>query len=125
MADRSKKPRKRVAKDIAVLAGPTEDGQGARLLRFRDGAVSAGEVRPAREGQPVGDGELVRLKPLHSEYPVCEVEVLHAPRTVSAAERTATGPARVATPRYRRNWNTVFGRGDAPKQKSGSDWSVN
>lgn len=127
---------KPVPRDIALLHGPTEDGQGARLLRFREGSVQAGELRPVREGQPLGAGELVRLKPLHHQLPVCEVEVLHAPAKQApedapdpAQTRSGTGPARVSTRRYRRNWNAVFGakpggplagpHGDEP------DYSVN
>lgn len=135
-----KKKAKAAARDIAVLHGPTEDGKGARLLRFRGDTVTAAEIRPAREGQPLGQSELVRLKPLHSELPVCEIEVLHAPAaaeaepdtepeaaSASASAPTRSGPARVSTQRYRRNWNAVFGektgrergRGDEP------DYSVN
>lgn len=91
--------------DVALVSGPTEDGQGARVLRFKEGAVFAGEVRPVREGQPIEHHELVRLRPLHERVPLCEVEVLHAP----AASGRGNGPARVATDSYRRNWGAVFG----------------
>jgi hypothetical protein len=90
--------------DVALLSGPTEDGEGARLLRFKHGEVYAGEVRPAREGQPLGQRELVRLRPLHDRVPLCAVDVLHAPD----AQGERSGPARVATERYRRNWDAVF-----------------
>ena len=72
-------PVREAPKDIAILHGPTEDGQGARVLRFKEGNVYAGEVRPVREGQSIGHQELVRLRPLDPDVPVCEVEVLHAP----------------------------------------------
>jgi hypothetical protein len=98
-------------KDIAILHGPTEDGEGARMLRFREGAVYAGEVRPVREGQSVEHHELVRLKPLEPESPICEIEVLHAPEAGRQPQRKGTGPARVATDGYRRNWGAIFGRG--------------
>ena len=152
-----KKPKpKAEARDIAVLQGPTEDGKGARLLRFRGDTVTAGEIRPVREGQPVGPlsphgpTELVRLKPLHSELPVCEVEVLHAPPTSEVAAKAETdgevepaparsGPARVSTHSYRRNWSAVFGeklgeklgekpereRAREPGRRRGPDYSVN
>jgi hypothetical protein len=95
--------------DVALLTGPTEDGEGARLLRLQRGALYAGEVRPAREGQPLGGQELVRLRPMPGRGPLCEVEVLHAPEAAPAGDRS--GPARIATDRYRRNWNAVFGAG--------------
>jgi len=102
--------------DVALLTGPTADGEGARLLRLQRGALYAGEVRPAREGQPLGGQELVRLRPMPGRTPLCEVEVLHAPEAAPAGERS--GPARIATDRYRRNWNTVFGGSIAGKKPS-------
>jgi hypothetical protein len=122
-----KPPRTRRTSDIAILQGPTEDGLGARVVRVKDGAVSAGEVRPAREGEPLAQRELVRLKPLHAELPICEVEVLHGPaepapsaNSSSSSSKASPGPARVATDTYRKNWGTVFGA----KRKRG-DYSVN
>lgn len=126
MSDKpSKRARKAQSTDIAILHGPTEDQQGARVLRFKDGEVFAGEVRPAREGQPIENNELVRLRPLQPGLPVCEVEVLHAPRSAEKADKSedtrSAGPPRVSNPRYRRNWNAVF----KAKAKTRSDWSVN
>jgi hypothetical protein len=123
MSGKPKKGARKAPKtDIAILQGPTEDQQGARLLRFKDGEVFAGEVRPAREGQPIEHNELVRLRPLHPSLPVCEVEVLHAPAKAEKAEDArSAGPARVSSPRYRRNWNAVF----KAKAKTRSDWSLN
>lgn len=112
-------------KDIAILHGPTEDGEGARMLRFKEGNVYAGEVRPVREGQSVEHSELVRLRPLDPDLPVCEVEVLHTPQTPPQTQaqtqkaRPSNGPARFTTDGYRRNWGAVFGRG---RDKS---WSLN
>src|SRR6476659_3701607 len=68
------KPRKRKPpQDVAILHGPTEDGEGARVLRLKQGTLYAGEVRPVREGQSIEQHELVRLKPLREDSPVCEV----------------------------------------------------
>ena len=115
---------------MALVAGPTADGEGAHLLRGKDGQVSAGELRPAREGQPVQEGgELVRLTPMHEQLPICAVETLYgggdegapAKRPPSRPRREGGGPARVSTERYRKNWNAVFGK---PK-KRGKDWSLN
>jgi hypothetical protein len=119
-APRALKPK---PKDIAILHGPTEDGEGARLLRLKGGEVWSGEIRPVREGQPIQQHELVRLHPIHPTLPVCEVEVLHAPKP-SAEQRESSGPARVSNRRYRQNWNTIFGN-PARKSKARPDWSVN
>jgi hypothetical protein len=117
---------KRKPRDLAFLQGPTDDGKGARVLRLKDGELSAGEIRPAKEGEPLADRELVRLTPLQEGAPVCEVEVLHgpAPRPPSeapaeAAGKPAPGPARVSSDSYRKNWSTVFGA------KRKRDFSVN
>src|SRR5689334_5109735 len=104
------KGKRRKAVDVAFLHGPTEDGQGARVVRFTDGAISAGEVRPAREGEPLHDRELVRLRPLHAQLPLCEVEVLHGPEREASpeqappaeADKPGARRARVSTDSYRR-----------------------
>jgi hypothetical protein len=106
-------------KDIAILHGPTEDGEGARMLRFKEGTLYAGEVRPVREGQSVEHSELVRLRPLDHDLPLCEVEVLHAPEARKAQTRPGNGPARFTTDGYRRNWGAVFGR------DRDESWSLN
>jgi hypothetical protein len=125
--------------DIAILHSPTEDGRGARVVRIRDGEVSAGEIRPVREGEAVNQSEVVRLRPLEHDARVCEVEVLHAPQAASAKPEQASaeqrsassGPARVSTPNYRKNWSTIFEREvnsvsqEATKKRPKSEWSVN
>lgn len=131
---------KQAPKDIAILSGPTEDGQGARVVRIRDGGeVSAGEIRPVREGEPIHQSELVRLHPLDANKRVCAVEVLHAPAAAAAAKdqpqqlhqakpdaepesKRSAGPVRVSNAKYRQNWNVIFGSKDSP---SDGDWSLN
>jgi len=124
----SAKPTRKPPRDLAILQGPTEDGKGARVLRLKDGELSAGEIRPAREGEPLADRELVRLTPLHEGAPVCAVEVLHGPAPsapapassdVGSQPKPAQGPARVSTESYRKNWSAVFGA------KRKRDFSVN
>lgn len=118
------KPRKRKPpQDVAILHGPTEDGEGARVLRLKQGTLYAGEVRPVREGQSIEHHELVRLRPIQDDSPVCEVEVVHDPGTADA-KRRGQGPARVANDSYRKNWNAVFGGTKSKRTRSG-DWSVN
>ena len=112
-------------KDIAILSGPTEDGQGARVVRIREGVgVSAGEIRPIRDGEPINQSELVRLHPLDENKRVCAVEVLHAPNSSDkpAADRKAAGPARVSNAKYRQNWSVIFG---SKEPKTDGNWSLN
>lgn len=125
---------KQPPKDIAILSGPTEDGQGARVVRIREGGdVSAGEIRPVRDGEPINQSELVRLHPLDAQKRVCAVEVLHAPASNGAGEKaekaeaepkraSGAGPVRVSNAKYRQNWSVIFGGSD--KSKDG-DWSLN
>lgn len=151
------KPRRKKPHDIAILGGPTEDGRGAQLLRLQGDSVSVGEIRPAREGEPITHSELVRLHPLDAERRICQVEVLHAPQTPvqepdteargslgdgrgdargatgaagngeradpSASRRpeAASRPPRVATERYRKNWDAIFDKGARRKPS----WDVN
>lgn len=105
----SKSPREEKGKDLALLQGPTEDGEGARILRFRDGNISAGELRPLKDGQPIHSQELLRLRPVEGAPALCEVEVMHDLKP----SRSHGGPARVANAAYRRNWQNVFARKDA------------
>jgi hypothetical protein len=115
-------PKDPESKDVALLCGPTEDGGGTRILRARKGRVEAGEVRPTRDGQPLSGGELVRLRPREGVPVLCDVEVLHEP--AEAPDPTGR-PARVATDRYRENWDRIFGAGEAPKAKKSPDRTLN
>ena len=128
---------KRGSRDVAFLYAPTEDGKGARILRSRDGTLEAGEVRPAKDGQPL-HGELVRLEPRPDAPCVCDVQVLHeGPKRESTATpspapsepvggpapgETAGRPAQVATEDYRLNWDRVFG---GAKRRPKRDTSLN
>jgi hypothetical protein len=94
--------------DVAILCGPTEDRQGQRLIRLREGELQAGEVRAVRQGAPLHGRELVRLSPREKTPQVCDVEVLH-PAEAPPGDRV--GPAQVATDRYRDNWELIFGSG--------------
>jgi hypothetical protein len=93
--------------DVALLYAPTEDRQGARILRARRGTLEAGEVRPAREGQPILGREVVTLKPRPGTPELCDVEVLKA---AEPAAPNRPGPAQVATDEYRENWDRIFAK---------------
>jgi hypothetical protein len=93
--------------DVALVYAPTEDRQGARILRARRGTLEAGEVRPAREGQPILGREVVALKPRPGTPALCDVEVL---QPAEAAPAGRPGPAQVATDEYRENWERIFAK---------------
>lgn len=124
MSEASKKPRRTrraPVRDLALVAGPTEDGEGAQVLRLRDGTLSAGELRPLREGQDLRARELVQLRAIEGHERAFEVEVVQAGDAADdTAERpSSAGPVRVSNPGYRRNWDRVFGA------RAGNDHSVN
>jgi hypothetical protein len=104
--------------DVVLLAGATDDGEGAKVLRARSGCIEAGEVRPLREGRPLAaGGEVVRLSP-RSEAPalydvrvehVVDVPESHVARAQSRKEPSRNKPAQVATRAYRDSWERTFG----------------
>jgi len=98
-------------RDVAFLYARTDDGEGYRMLRARNGRIEAGEVRPLREGRPLHGGEVVKLKP-HEKVPnLYDVEV----SCELPSRREGGRPAQVATEAYRRNWERIF---NAPKNDS-------
>jgi hypothetical protein len=94
--------------DVVILAGPTEDGQGIRVLRARDEHIEGGEVRPLKEGRPLGSGEVVKLTPRKGAARVCDVEVV----ANLGSEERGGGPPKVATKAYRESWDRIFGGAD-------------
>jgi hypothetical protein len=104
-------------KDLLYVHTPCESGDGFQVLRQRGERIEVGEIRTMREGQPI-HGELVRLTPRKESERLFDVDVLlDAPKP-----QPRNGPARVATDRYRRNWETIFG---ARAAKRADDDSAN
>lgn len=89
--------------DVVLLGPPTSDGDGVHVLRAREERIETGELRALREGKPVV-GEIVSLKPREGNPRVCDVESTFTPPA------QAKGPAQVATPAYRENWDQIFAK---------------
>ncbi len=104
MPDEAPKP----SPDVVLLAGPTDDGGGMRVLRARQDRLETGEIRPLQEGVPIR-GEVVTLKPRENTPQICDVEVAYTPPPVEHK-----GPAQVATQAYRDHWDDVFGQEPRP-----------
>lgn len=106
--------KKSAKKDLALVYGPTEDGEGWQVLRQRRGskAVEAGQIRPLREGRAIS-GEVVKLEPRREAPFLFDVETdeeLSAPAPPSSDARAPhAGPAQVATEDYRRGWDAIWG----------------
>lgn len=95
--------------DIALIHGKTADGAGLRIIRKREDRIELGAVRPLEHGTPI-TGEVISLTP-RPEFPLlCDVKTeLAAPRPPSdVAEPARSGPAQVATDRYRENWDRIW-----------------
>lgn len=105
-------------RDVAFIHGVSPAGDELAVVRVREDRVEAGVVRALKEGEPL-EGEVVRLKPRPEMPFVCDVEV-EVPRGVvnarGGSERSGRshGPAQVATPRYRANWDAIWNK---PKGK--------
>ncbi len=102
--------------DVVMIHGKTDDGAGAKVLRARPGRLDAGEMRPMRDGKPLGSGEIVRLERRADAPALYDVHVEHKLETAAPAETKSTDkPAQVATREYRESWERTFGRrrGDA------------
>lgn len=96
--------------DVVLMHGRTDDGEGIRVLRARNGEVHTGELRALKQGVPLS-GEVVALT-RRPEHPLlwdvdvqCKVE---PPR----ATKGHGGPARVASRAYRRNYDAIFKRSE-------------
>jgi hypothetical protein len=97
-------------RDTVLIHGVSEDGQKLAVLRTREDRVEAGVISKLKEGEPM-HGELVRLTP-RADFPLlCDVEVELSSASAQAAERPKLshgGPAQVATPSYRTNWDAIW-----------------
>jgi hypothetical protein len=104
------------SRDVALILHPTEDNEGIQILRQRaaDRPLELGILRPLREGHPI-DGEVVSLRPRNGTPLFCDVTVeLEDPH---ADRGTSDGPPQVATDRYRRGWEAIWGRRTLPGTK--------
>ncbi len=97
-------------RDVAIVCGISDDGQGVDIIRKRGERIEAGMVRRLEQGKPI-HGEVVRLHPREKFPLVCDVEVEVAAPTQQDAPASASGPAQVATETYRKNWDAIYGRG--------------
>ena len=111
-------------RDTMLIHGVSEDGENLAVLRARNDRLEAGVVRRVKDGEPIM-GELLRLTPRPESPLVCDVEVeLAAPMTdaiasASSGDRPPSrlshgGPAQVATPSYRQNWDAIWSKSKKP-----------
>jgi hypothetical protein len=100
--------------DVVFIHGPAEGGEGFRVLRKREDTLEIGEIRAVQEGRPL-TGDLVKLKARPEHDRLFDVEVMVSREEIAAKTARSHGPAQVATPSYRANWDAVFGRRGEPE----------
>jgi hypothetical protein len=96
-------------KDLAMVFGPSDDGQGYRMLRRRAGTdvVEAGTIRPLQEGRAI-TGEVVSLEQRPEAPFLFDCETDHELSTPGMHPQNG-GPPQVATDQYRRGWDAIWG----------------
>jgi len=95
--------------DVVLVQGRTDDGEGIRVLRAREGNVEVGELRAMRPGMPLLSGDVVALTQ-RAEHPrLWNVDVQYRVE----GNKQHSGPAKFASHAYRENWDVVFRR-DGP-----------
>lgn len=98
--------------DVVLLHAPTDDGEGAKVIRARDGKIELGEVRPLKEGKAITGAEVVSLTPRADAPRVCDVKVhvkVPTPEVSASKSLQHKGPARVTSTAYREGWEALFG----------------
>jgi hypothetical protein len=100
-------------KDLAMVFGPSPDGQGLSVLRRRAGStgVEAGTLRPLQEGRAI-TGEVVHLEPRREAPFLFDCVTDEELSTATAAP--LAGPPQVATDEYRRGWDAIWGSRPRP-----------
>jgi hypothetical protein len=89
--------------DVMYATGQKGEDGYTPCARIRDGHTEYGAFRPAESGAPMVPGnELVRMMKDPDVAPGWRVESIYRP--------TSAGPAQVATPAYRENWDSIFGK---------------
>jgi hypothetical protein len=95
-------------KDLALVFGPSADGQGFNVLRRRAGSagIEAGTLRPLEAGRAI-TGEVVNLEP-RREAPFL-FDCVTDEELSTAQTPPLAGPPQVATEDYRRGWDAIWG----------------
>ena len=96
-------------KDLALVFGPSADGEGFNVLRQRAESteIEAGTLKPLRDGHAIV-GEVVRLEPRKEGPFLFDCVTDEELSTVRSAQMLA-GPAQVASEDYRRGWDAIWG----------------
>lgn len=106
--------------DVVLVHGRTPAGDGLRVLRFRPGRLDLAEIRPVEDGKPIiAPADVIRLRERRGSPLLWDVDVLYTfgdDARLSPRPSGHKGPPRVATDVFRRNWEAIFGKPDAPDE---------
>ena len=114
--------------DVAFVWGKNADG--VHILRRRDenAPIEAGLLQPLVEGRPI-TGELISMRRRDDMPFLYDVksEVPAPASSSSSSEQRSTGPSQVATDRYRKGWDAIWGsrRSGGSKRSGRSGHDVN
>ena len=91
-----------------IFIGPeVSPGVRSGVRRGVDGEVTPMHFTPAKDGAPVPPGAEL----LFVDEPACECGTWMKGRSLYKSDRaTSDGPAQVATPVYRENYDRIFGK---------------
>ena len=97
-------------KDQVLVLGKNDDGDMLISRRKPNGRVTVGEATPIKEGKPLPQsGEIVYLKERAPGCPMYDVEDSFDLSKEEQSEDSSSGPAMVASPAFRSNWDSIFG----------------
>jgi hypothetical protein len=94
-----------------LMAGPELPGGARPYIRHTaDHKITSGIMRPVKEGEMLYDGAF-QLE--HKEGPIFKVSDVFDSKASAPVNK---GPAKVATPAYRSNYDNIFGKKTATGQ---------
>jgi hypothetical protein len=102
---------------VAFVFGKDEHGVHILRRRSEDAPVEAGVMEPLAEGRPI-TGEVISLEQRKDVPFLFDVKtVIEGPRAENReAEPAGDGPARVASDKYRKGWDAIWGRRGTPSR---------
>jgi len=103
---------------VAFVFGKDEHGVHILRRRSEDAPVEAGVMAPLAEGRPI-TGEVISLEQRKDVPFLFDVKtVLEDPHPESRQTETSggDGPARVASDKYRKGWDAIWGRRGTPSR---------
>lgn len=100
MSEDDKKP----GAEYVIPVGPAAPDSSFPAVRLSGNSASLEVIVPVKDGQPLGDGELLHLEPIEGSA-AFSAKVVYGGR-----HGGRPGPAMVNSPSFRSGWDAVFGK---------------